>query len=438
MKRDDLYEVQETGVAPIGMLDLLPWMTAPETGAVFDALESEGAEARFVGGCVRDGLAKREVKDVDIATTATPDQVVALLEKAGIKAVETGIEHGTVTAVVGDRSYEITTLRIDVETDGRHAKVDYTHDWIADARRRDFTFNALSANRQGDVYDPFNGIADLSHGRVCFIGRPADRIAEDYLRILRFFRFYATHGRPPADRDALQACRSNVEHLSGLSGERIRNEMLKLLVSPDPAEVILMMRGEHVLEHILPEAGEVGRLRALSWLTTRAINLDTVSVDSLRNLAGLIYGDGDRNAALAVAARWRLSNSETARLAAMMEPLGLEPDAGEEEILEKLYRDGAEVVRDRALLAWAGEVALEARLPRERTEGWIALLERADQWRKPAFPLTGKDVMDMGVPSGPEVGKLRDAVQDWWIKEGFPDDRERCLDELQKLIKESD
>ena len=433
MKREDLYEIKESGLTPTGMLEPLPWMTAQETQAVFDALEAEGAEARFVGGCVRDGLARRPVKDVDIATTATPDQIMALLEKAKIKAIPTGIDHGTVTAVLGEWSFEITTLRVDVDTDGRHATVDFTNDWIADARRRDFTFNSMSATRSGDVYDPFNGIADLSYGRVCFIGRPADRIAEDYLRILRYFRFHATHGQPPADQDALQACRNNVEHLSELSGERIRDEMLKILAAPNPTDIIILMRGARVLEHVLPEASEVGRLRALTWLTTRAITLESIVVDPLRNLAGLLHSDGGKQAAQAIAARWRLSNHNTVRLADMMEPLGIAPDAPENEVRRRLYECGAETVRDRALLAWADEVALEAHLPYERTAAWIALLELAEQWQKPTFPLSGGDVLALGVASGPQVGSLLHAVEAWWAEQGFPDDRAACLGRLREV-----
>jgi poly(A) polymerase len=433
MKRDDLFEIHESGLTPTGLLEPLPWVTAAETQAVFDALEAEGAQARFVGGCVRDGLAKRPVKDVDIATTATPDQVVALLINVGIKVVPTGIDHGTVTAIVGETSFEITTLRVDIDTDGRRATVDFTNDWIADARRRDLTFNAMSATRNGDVYDPFNGIADLSHGRVCFIGHPGDRIAEDYLRILRYFRFQATHGRLPADRDALLACRNNVEHLSELSGERIRDEMLKILSAANPTDIILLMRGEHVLEHILPEAGEVGRLRALTWLSNRTIVLNAVTTDPLRNLAGLLHPDGGRQASKAVAVRWRLSNSNSARLADMTEPLGFVPDAPVSEVRQRLYEGDVDILRDRVLLAWADEVALEARLPRQRTETWVMLLELMEQWQRPVFPLAGSDVLAFGVAPGPDVGKLLRVVEEWWGEQGFPDDRAQCLGKLREI-----
>ncbi len=434
MKRDDLYEVQEAGTEPTGVLQPHPWVTAPETNAVFDALEAGGAEARFVGGCVRDGVAKRPVKDIDIATTAQPEETMEMLQKAGIKVIPTGIDHGTVTAVVGEMSFEVTTLRVDLKTDGRHAEVGYTTNWIKDAQRRDFTFNALSATRDGDVYDPFNGIADLSHGRVCFIGRPADRIAEDYLRILRYFRFHATHGRPPADRDALQACRNNVEHLSELSGERIRGEMMKILSAPNPGSILLLMRGEKVLDEILPEAGELGRLRTLNWLTTKAVNMETVTNDPIRNLASVLPSEDGDHSIQVIAQRWRLSNHDSARLADMLVPLSIAPDAPENEIRQALYASNAETFRDRVLLAWADEVAIDARLPRERTDAWINLLEMADAWQKPVFPLRGDDVMALGIKAGPQVGKRLREVEDWWTREGFPDDRDACLEHLKKIV----
>lgn len=434
MKREDLFEIQEAGTDPTGVLQPLPWVTAPETTAVFDALEAGGAEARFVGGCVRDGMAKRPVTDIDIATTSLPEDTMKLLQNAGIKVIPTGIEHGTVTAIVGETSFEITTLRQDLKTDGRRAEVGFTTNWIEDARRRDFTFNALSATRDGDVYDPFNGIADLSHGRVCFIGRPADRIAEDYLRILRYFRFHASHGRPPADRDALQACRNNVEHLSELSGERVRDEMMKILSAPNPGSILLLMRGEKVLDEILPEAGEVGRLRTLNWLTTKAVNMETVTNDPLRNLASVLPPEDSDHSIQAIAQRWRLSNHDSARLADMLVPLSIEPDAPENAARKALYTSDADTFRDRVLLAWAAEVALHARLPRERTDAWIRLLEMADDWRRPQFPLGGDDVMALGIKAGPQVGKRLREVEDWWIAEGFPDDRDACLEQLKKIV----
>jgi len=249
---------------PQGDLGPQPWMAAASTKALMEALAANGSEPRFVGGCVRDALAKREVKDVDVATPETPDAVLKLLERAAIKAVPTGIEHGTVTAVFPDRSFEVTTLRRDEETDGRHAKVAFTDDWVADAERRDFTINAMSATTDGAVYDYNQGIADLAHGRVRFIGRAETRIDEDYLRILRFFRFQGGYGKPPLSRDALAACRSRAPKLAELSGERVRSEMLKILLVPDPADILVHMQGAGALAVVLPEMAGVASLRMLN------------------------------------------------------------------------------------------------------------------------------------------------------------------------------
>ena len=214
------------------------WMTAPETRAVVAALSAAGAEVRFVGGCVRDALAGRRVKDVDLATTDRPERVIELLQAAGLKAVPTGLDHGTVTAIAGHRPFEITTLREDVETDGRRARVAFTDDWQADAARRDLTFNAMSCSPEGDLFDPFGGRADLAAGRGRFVGDPRARIQEDYLRLLRFFRFQAHYGRVPPEPATLAVLRDLAPQLASLSGERLRSELLRLLEAPDPLPVV--------------------------------------------------------------------------------------------------------------------------------------------------------------------------------------------------------
>jgi poly(A) polymerase len=332
-------------------LEPQPWMTQPETVAVMAALASAGGEARFVGGCVRDALLGRPVTDVDIATHEPPERVMNLLSRAGIKAVPTGIKHGTVTAVVGRKHFEITTLRRDVETYGRHARVEYTNDWAADAARRDFTMNALFCSIDGTVYDPFGGLADLQARRVRFVGDAEARIREDVLRLLRFFRFYAHYGAPPPDAEALAACRKLAPLLPTLSGERVCGETLKLLRAADPAGVIALMREEGVLLQILPEATNIARLRAL--VTVEGITpRDLVTrADPIRRLAALL--DGKEASALAVAQRLRFSNVEREHLLGLANGPTISPDLPLPVQHTLIYRLGPERFRDRALIAWA-------------------------------------------------------------------------------------
>ncbi len=418
---------------PTGKIAPQPWITAPETVAVVEALAADGAEVRFVGGCVRNAVLQRPVEDIDIATPEPPERVIALLEKAGIKAVPTGIKHGTVTAFIGDAHVEITTLRIDVETDGRRAKVAFTDDWTTDAARRDFTINALSCTPGGDIYDPMGGLDDLGRGRVRFVGDAEKRIEEDVLRLLRFFRMYAVYGRPPPDTEALAACRALAPKLSGLSGERVREEMLRILMAPAAADTVVLMQGEGVLEHVLPEAGNVGRLRMLTWLETGAIKVDSVTPDPLRRLAGLL--DVDAAKAQSVAARLRLSNQETDRLVSMAAaPYQVTPEMDERSRRRALHRAGADVVRDLVLLAWAGELAATPRRRAERTRAWLDTLAAADAWTPVEFPLKGRDVTALGVPAGPRVGALLGAVEAWWEDGDYRADRKACLGKLGSLV----
>src|SRR5258706_7600829 len=284
------------------------WMTEPATKAVIAALTAEGTEVRLVGGCVRGGILNGPVTDIDIATPDAPARVIELLEAAGLKAVPTGIDHGTVTAVAHRRPFEVTTLRRDVETDGRRAKVAFTDDWVVDASRRDFTFNALSCSPDGRIYDPFGGIADLEAQRVRFVGVAVDRIREDVLRLLRFFRFYAHYGAPPPDGEALGAAGTMAPLLPTLSGERIAAETLKLLAAKDPASVMTLMRDHRVLMHFLPEAERLDRLARLTDIEYR-LALDP---SPARRLAAVLAGG--ETVARAVAERLRLSNALRDRL----------------------------------------------------------------------------------------------------------------------------
>ena len=424
----------DSALEPTGKLPLLPWMTAPETRAVLAALTAEGAEVRFVGGCVRDSVLKRPVGDIDIATPDPPRKVIELLERAGVKAVPTGIDHGTVTAVVGDARFEVTTLRVDVETYGRRAKVSFTDDWMADAARRDFTINSLSCTPEGNIFDPFGtGLGDLGDERVRFVGNARDRVEEDLLRLLRYFRFHATFGRPPPDPDALAACRALAHRLPELSGERVRDELFRILLAPAPADIVGLMRGEHVLDYILPEAGDVGRLRAMAWLDTRAIKIDSVAPDALRRLGSLL--DTDAAGAEAVAERLCLSKPQKERLRTLaVPPLDVTAGMSDYQLRRGLYRLGPDTVRDLALLSWARNLAVAPRQPRRKTAAWQGILEAADVWTTLRFPLKGQDALDLGVAAGPRVGNLLEAVEAWWEEGDYRSGRAACLEKLGALI----
>lgn len=417
-----------------GKLPPQEWLTAPETCAVIEALATYGADVRFVGGCVRDAMSGRTVTDVDIATPDIPETVIGLLQSAGIRAVPTGLKHGTITAVIGNKSFEITTLRRDVSTDGRHAEVIFTDDWIEDARRRDFTINTLSATPDGDVHDPFSGISDLAYGWVRFVGRASERIAEDYLRILRFYRFYGSFSQSYADIDALAACRAAAPQLKTLSGERIRQELLKILLLDDPADIIVRMRGDHILDDILPETEDVNLLRMVNWFETRAIRIDGIERDAVRHLAVLV--DTDRHGAREIGARLRLSNQDTDRLADICDPpVAANPDMGELAEHKALRQYGQELIKDLALVNWAREMTDNPRLPRTRKEAWIDLLKRCCSWRNPEFPISGADVLTLGIAPGPDVGRLLTRVEEWWENGNYQADRQACLNRLVEETK---
>lgn len=434
---DDEVPLPLVSTEPKGKLGPQPWATSAETKAVIAALTAAGADVRFVGGCVRDALAHRPVIDIDIATPDRPERVLELLAAAGIRSIPTGIEHGTVTALIRGTKYEITTLRRDVETDGRRARVAFTSDWIEDAKRRDFTINAMSCSPEGDIYDPFGGLEDLGHGRILFVGRAKDRIEEDLLRMLRYFRFYGSHGRPPPDIEALNACRDLAPRLSELSGERVQSEFFKILLDKTPAEIVGLMRGERILDGMLPgiRADNLGRLRLVSWLETNAAKLPGVEADPLRRLAALLTTDAA--GAKQVADRLRLSNVHRDRLVRMMAPptaISIKLDEHAQRLI--LYELGDVTVRDLAILAWAGELAIAPRQPTAKATAWQALVTRASTWSRPTLPLTGHDVQALGIAPGPEIGTLLTAVEAWWKEGDFRAGREECLERLRVVFQD--
>jgi poly(A) polymerase len=394
-----------------------PWMVEPATRSVLEAIALGDAEARFVGGSVRDALLGRPIGDIDIATTAPPERVIEILEKRGIKVVPTGLAHGTVTAITGvpARHFEITTLRRDVETYGRRARVAFDADWAADAARRDFTINAIFLDPDGTIHDPVGGLGDLQARRVRFVGNPATRIAEDVLRILRYYRFEARFGMGMGDAPARAACRAAAHLLPTLSAERIAQEIVKLLETRNPVPALQMMLEDGVLAVILPEARRLDRLRRMIAIEPEP--------DPLRRLAALI--EVDATGAGALAERLRFPNAWRDRLQGLAETSPFDPHGDTQAQRRALYHLGPERYRDLALI-----LAAEGAMSQDRLGALLAL---AGEWASPAFPLAGRDVTALGVPPGPQVGRLLEAVHDWWEAGDFTADRSACLTYLRGL-----
>lgn len=399
------------------------WMRAPETVAVMEALTKNGGDARFAGGAVRNALIGRAIEDIDIATPLPPDEVTKRLQAAGLGAVPTGIEHGTVTAVANGKPFEITTLRRDVTTDGRRATVAFTTDWAEDAKRRDFTMNALYASAEGEVFDFTGGLADLKAGCVRFAGDAVVRIREDYLRILRLFRFHARYGKGELDAAALHAAAAERAGLAKLSGERIAKEMLRLFEAENPLPSLRIMAASAILAEIMPGALEIARLERLVKIDADAF----FTPDPVLRLAALLPDDPE--AARALAARWKLSTANRVRL----EDLA----GGREKIVsylsirevrKLLYRLGKERFRDRVLLRWVED-------PKESNAiQWRALLAMADSWQRPVFPLTGREAMAAGVPEGPLVGRVLADVEEWWVESDFIEDKFSLAERLKAVV----
>lgn len=397
------------------------WLDAPATRKLVAALDAAGVEFRFVGGAVRDALLGRPVADVDVATPAVPGAVIAALDAAGFKSIPTGVAHGTVTALVDGHQFEITTLRRDVETDGRHATVAFSRDWREDAARRDFTMNALYADREGRVTDFFGGIADAQAGRVRFIGDPATRIAEDALRILRFFRFHARYGRGELDAQGLAACARLASMIDRLSGERVRDELLKLLGAPDPGPAWRAMARAGVAAHVLPGAAT----QDLERLVALEAHLG-LSPDPLRRLA-MLNGRRDADGVAALKKRLKLSNRDAGRLLFLGAAGSRTALVAHGAFARALYRGEPDWVRDAALLEHVRTGSPD--LPR-LTE----FLKFLESWREPKFPLNGADVRKRGVPEGEAVGRLLGEIELWWVTSDFTPGRAACLAELDRAL----
>jgi poly(A) polymerase/tRNA nucleotidyltransferase (CCA-adding enzyme) len=366
-------------------------------------------EARMVGGAVRDGLLGRPMADIDLATPLRPDRVMANLRDAGIRAVPTGIAHGTVTAVIAGQNFEITTLRRDVATDGRHAQVDFTDDWRLDAARRDFTINAMSQSRDGTLFDYFGGQDDLAAGRVRFVGDAAARIGEDYLRILRFFRFFARYGLGAPDDAAVAAIVALREGIGRLSAERVWSELKAILRADDPRAAVGLMDHTGVLGLVMPGAD----LDALSALVARG-----APADPLLRVAALL-----REEVPEFAARLRLSGAEQERLAALRMPSALAPAADDNDLRRALAGEDGEMLMARSWLA------------QDDMPGWDGLRARIGAMARPVFPLQGRDVVALGVAPGEAVGTVLLEVRRWWMDGGCVADKQLCIELARQSAK---
>jgi poly(A) polymerase len=385
-----------------------PWLKSGAAARVLALLNGNGEEARVVGGAVRNALLNIPIGDIDIATTAVPDEVIRRAKAAGIKSVPTGIEHGTVTLIVDAQPFEITTLREDVETFGRKAKVAFGRDWIRDAERRDFTINGLSVSADGLVHDHVGGLQDLAERRVRFIGDPDQRIAEDYLRILRFFRMHAAYGADIPDRAAYLACIRQRAGLVNVSAERVRMELLKLVIADGAINVIIAMADAGLLLPIFGGIAYVGPFAAMI-AAERALERKPDAGLRLGALAVAVTEDAKR-----LAARLRLTNAETKKLDSMGHRWWRLGGMEQATAKRRLYRLGEERYRDRLMLAWA-------RAGQDADPGpWRALATLPERWRAPAFPLKAADFIARGFAAGPALGHVLTLAEDAWLAADFP------------------
>ncbi len=403
------------------------WLKDLRTRSVLDMLETHGAEARVVGGAVRNALLGEPVHDIDIATTANPDVVISIADAAGLKSVPTGIDHGTVTVIAENKPFEVTTLRRDVETDGRHAVVAFTDDWTEDAKRRDFTINAMYCDKDGVLFDPVGGFEDLKQQRVRFIGEAEQRIKEDYLRILRFFRFTATYGTGKCDPVGLSNCNKLRAGLNKLAGERIWSELTKLLVAPHAGDVLCAMDQNQILTQLFQPLCDVGCYK-------RAVAIDAAlqkDGDPIQRLAALCVSD--IKDAVWLSERFRISSRASGRLALIAQNgSGPIPSKPELEAKTHLYHHGLEAFHDTLLFSWARLNAAPD------DTAWHQRFTLPDRWRAPQLPISGSHVLALGIEPGPSVGHILSQLESWWAGHGFPDDPEglkKRLGEIAKVTK---
>jgi poly(A) polymerase len=408
------------------------WFQEPGLQGLMTLLNGGGGETRVVGGAVRNSLLGLPVGDIDLATTLLPEEVTGRAAAKQIKAVPTGIEHGTVTLVVDGKGYEVTTLRRDVATDGRHAEVAFGADWQEDAERRDLTINALYMGLDGEVIDLVGGLADIETQTVRFIGDPELRIAEDYLRVLRFFRFFAHYGRGRPDATGLKACARARTQLKTLSAERVWSEIKKLLGAPDPGRALLWMRQSGVLTEVLPETekwgidaipGLIAAEQVLGWAPDALLRLSAITPKDPARLVGL-------------AERLKLSNAEAIaldRFARAPKPQETVTDVAFDRDLYRYGKDGIIAVLKLELASARGQAEGGDAKAMARSARLSALLKRAEAFERPVLPVKGSDVLAAGIPAGPKIGQILGTLEEGWIASNFTLDRERLLARIADL-----
>jgi poly(A) polymerase len=421
-------------LAHTNRLDIKPWIKNPNIKAVLSAITKNGKEARFIGGCVRDRLLKKKINDIDIATQELPQNIISLLKDAGIKAVPTGLKHGTIMAVINNKTFEITTLRRDVQTDGRHAEVQFTENWKHDAARRDFTLNAISIDLEGKIFDYFNGRYDLDKKIIRFVGHAPNRINEDHLRILRYFRFIATMGLNIGDPKELDACIDQAGKLNGLSGERIRSELFKILSSKMEKSILQIMYEKGILGIILPHATSPERLMELARLETSTLNIKALRPDPIRRLATLVKTDVSGIDEITNALK--LSKIEHKQLINIKKNTNaIYWNMTHNRLQRAIFKLGNKTVIDLALHNWADTIISSSKYTLELEDGWMQIIAAAEeqQDRELILPIKGQDAVDLGIPPSCKISQLLKQVEDWWLQNGCMADRKACLRKLKFL-----
>ena len=396
------------------------WLKQEKLQKVLALLTADGAQTLVAGGAVRNALMGEAVSDVDLCTTLLPQEVEAIIAPTHMKTVPTGIEHGTVTIVADDDKFEVTTLREDIETDGRHAVVKFGKDWLSDAQRRDLTINALYCDREGNVYDPLEGYGDIKSREVRFIGEASQRIKEDALRILRFFRFFAHYGGGRPDAAGLKACSANKELIHSLSVERVWMELKKLLAAKDPGRALLWMRTTGILNLILPETQKWGidTIPALIRLEAQ----QGWSADPMLRLMAIVRPHLD--AVRPLAKRLAFSNIELERLEQWSKGDKPDNEMNLTQFSKMLYRGSPQGITDTMILEAAH---IEPDDAQERLEQWLEFIAFAKDWQRPVMPVQGRDLIEAGMSAGPQLGKALSALEDAWIESGFSLDKQALL-----------